>query len=328
MRSVRCNELGGPDQLTVEDVEAPVAAAGQVVLEVRAASVNFPDLLTIRGLYQIKAEPPFTPGFEAAGVVTQVGEGVTRLKSGDRVAAFGTVGAFAEQWAVDAGACVRLPDDVPFATGSTMLVAYGTSYHALKQRAELHEGETILVLGAAGGVGSAAVEIGAAMGARVIAAAGSDEKLDFCRSIGATDTINYKTGDLRGELKELTDGRGVDVVYDPIGGDMSELAFRSLAWEGRHLVIGFAAGDIPSLPLNLPLLKGASLVGVFWGAFTQHQPAENRRNVAELFDMVSAGTLAPRITGRFALDDFRDAYRMIEERTVMGKVVLEPAPSS
>lgn len=324
MKAVVCSELGGPDLLLLKDVDDPVAGDGQVVVDIRAASVNFPDLLTIRGMYQIKAEPPFTPGFEAAGTVSQVGPGVAQISVGDRVAAFGTVGAFAEKWAVDASSCIPLPDGVSFEAGAAITVAYGTSYHALKQRAELGEGETLLVLGAAGGVGAAAVELGAHMGARVIAAASTDEKLAFCRQLGAAEAINYADEDLRQRIKELTDGNGVDVVYDPVGGDLTEAAFRSIAWNGRHLVIGFAAGDIPSLPLNLPLLKGASIVGVFWGAFLQHEPQANAKNVRELFELVTSGAVKPRVTEKYPLEQYRDAYRAIEDRTATGKILIVP----
>ena len=295
-----------------------------MVVDVVSASLNFPDLLTIRGLYQIRAEPPFVPGFEAAGVVSEVGSDVTSLAVGDRVAAFGTVGAFAERWAIDASTCIPLPDDVGFDVGAAMTVTYGTSYHALKQRAHLLPGETLLVLGAAGGVGSAAVEIGAHMGATVIAAASSDAKLEFCRDLGASHTINYSSEDFRARIRAITDGKGVDVIYDPVGGDLSEAAFRSIAWNGRHLVIGFAAGGIPELAWNLPLLKGASIVGVFWGSFLQHEPEENARNVRELFELVLSGALKPQVTESFPLADYREAFRLIEERTATGKVVLRP----
>jgi len=324
MKAVVCSELGGPDRLSLEDVDPPIAGEGQVVVDIKAASVNFPDLLTIRGMYQIKAEPPFVPGFESAGVVSAIGPGVSTLAVGDRVAAFGTFGAFAERWAVDATNCIPLPDDVSFEAGAAITVAYGTSYHALKQRARLQQGETLLVLGAAGGVGAAAVELGANMGARVIAAASSDEKLAFCRELGATETVNYTTDDLRQRIKEVTEGKGVDIVYDPVGGNLAEAAFRSIAWNGRYLVIGFAAGDIPALPFNLPLLKGASIVGVFWGSFLQHEPQANEENVQELFDLVTSGTITPRVTDTFPLASFRDAYRVIEDRTATGKILLIP----
>ncbi len=326
MKAILCTELGGPDRLSVVELDDPIPGQGQVVIDVAFASLNFPDLLTIRGLYQIKSEPPFVPGFEAAGIVSLVGEGVERVKVGDRVSAYNTIGAFAEKWLVDEAACVEVPDDVPLEVAASINIAYGTSYHALKQRARLAEGETLLVLGAAGGVGAAAVEIGVLMGARVIAAASSDEKLDFCRELGAVETINYATQDLRERIKEITGGKGVDVVYDPVGGDLSEQAFRSIAWKGRHLVIGFAAGDIPAIPLNLPLLKGASIVGVFWGAFTANEPDANVQNMNEMFDLIVSGRLAPRVTQAFALDDYEAAYDVFASRSVTGKVVFAVNP--
>ena len=275
MRAVLCTEFGEYDKLTLRDVPQPTAGPGQVVIDVAVASVNFPDLLTIKGQYQIKAEPPFVPGFEAAGVVSAVGDGVGNVAVGDRVAAVGVVGAFAEKWLVEAAACVPIPDEISDEAAACLTVAYGTSYHALKQRANVEQGETLLVLGASGGVGSAAVEIGALLGARVIAAASTDDKLTFCRELGAVETVNYEAEDLTTRVKEITGGIGVDVIYDPVGGELSERAFRAIGWNGRHLVIGFAAGDIPKVPWNLPLLKGASIVGVFWGSFTTRQTAEN-----------------------------------------------------
>lgn len=328
MKAIYCTELGGPERLSLAELDDPEPEAHEVVIEVAYASLNFPDLLTIQGLYQIKSEPPFVPGFEAAGVVSAVGADVGRVKVGDRVSAFNRIGAFAEKWLVDEASCIPVPDGVPLDIAASINIAHGTSYHALKQRAGLQEGETLLVLGAAGGVGSAAVEIGALMGARVIAAASSDEKLAFCRELGAVETINYANEDLRGRIKELTGPTGVDVVYDPVGGDLSEQAFRSIAWKGRHLVIGFAAGDIPAIPLNLPLLKGASLVGVFWGAFTANEPAANAQNMGEMFDMVIDGRLRPRVTESFALDAYEDAYAVFASRTVQGKVVFAINQSS
>ena len=322
MKAIVCTELGGPEKLSVVDVPDPQPARGQVAIDVHAASLNFPDLLTIQGLYQVKAEPPFVPGFEGAGVVSAIGDGVRQVAVGDRVTAFNEIGAFAERWVVDETACVRLPDDIPYDVGASLIVAYGTSYHALKQRAHLAPGEYLLVLGAAGGVGSAAVEIGAQMGARGIAAASSDEKLRFCRTLGATETINYATEDLRTRVKEITAGHGPDVIYDPVGSDLAEPAFRSIAWNGRYLVIGFAGGSIPSIPLNLPLLKGASIVGVFWGSFLAHQPEDSAANVREMFDMVRDGRLAPRITRTFSLDEYQDAYEALASRTVRGKAVF------
>jgi NADPH2:quinone reductase len=323
MRAVLCTEYGSQDKLSITDVPDPVAGSGEVVIAMVAASLNFPDLLVIAGLYQFKPEPPFVPGAEGAGIVSAVGPDVTHVKVGQRVMAVGVQGAFADKWVVDAASVIPMPDDMDFPTAASLTLAFGTSYHALKQRAELQRGETLLVLGAAGGVGSAAVEIGKAMGATVIAAASTDEKLEFCKELGADLTINYATEDLKARVKELTDGRGPDVVYDPVGGELSERAFRSIAWKGRHLVIGFAAGDIPKIPLNLPLLKGASIVGVFWGSFTSREPTQNIRNGAELFQMLSDGTLKPRVTNLFALEDYESAFDLMDSRRATGKVVLQ-----
>jgi len=323
MRAVLCTEYGTQDKLSIADVQDVVAEPGQVVIDVRAASLNFPDLLVIQGLYQHRPEPPFVPGAEAAGVVSEVGEGVTSVTLGQRVMAVGVQGAFAERWVVDASSVVPMPDAMPFETAAALTLAYGTSYHALKQRAELKAGETLLILGAAGGVGSAAVEIGKAMGAVVIAAASTDDKLAFCRELGADETINYATENLKDRTKELTAGRGVDVIYDPVGGDLSEQAFRAIAWRGRHLVIGFTAGDIPKVPWNLPLLKGASIVGVYWGSFTKHDPGENVANGVELFELLASGTLNPRVTDVFRLDEYQPAFDLLASRTARGKVVLK-----
>ena len=323
MRAVLCTEYGTQDKLELSDVQDPVAGPGEVVIDMAAASLNFPDLLVIAGLYQFKPEPPFVPGAEGAGTIAEVGADVTHLKIGQRVMAVGVQGAFAEKWLIDAGSVIPIPDGMDFQTAASLTLAFGTSYHALKQRAALQPGETLLVLGAAGGVGSAAIEIGKAMGATVIAAASSDEKLDFCVDLGADMTINYATEDLKASVRELTAGRGADVIYDPVGGEFSEQAFRSIAWKGRHLVIGFAAGEIPKIPLNLPLLKGASIVGVFWGSFTKREPEENMANGAELFQMLSDGILKPRVMNTFALEDYELAFDLMASRKATGKVVLE-----
>lgn len=317
-----CQEFGPPESLVLTDVDDPSPGPHQVVIDVEVASLNFPDILTIQGQYQIRPEPPFSPGFEAVGVVSAAGDKVTWPRVGDRVAAVGVVGAFAEKWAVDASMCVPVPAGIPAEIAASIVIAYGTSYHALKQRAGLAEGETMLVLGAAGGVGSAAIEIGTMMGATVIAAASNDDKLEFCRELGATHTINYTTEDLKTRTRELTDGRGADVIYDPVGGDFSEQAFRSIAWKGRHLVVGFTAGDIPRLPLNLALLKGASVVGVFWGSFAQMEPDENRRNMEELMGHIVEGRLTPRVTSEFPIEQYLDAYKLVTSRQALGKVVL------
>jgi NADPH2:quinone reductase len=276
MKAVLCKVYGLPGSLVVEDVPSPKAKAGEVVVSVKACGVNFPDTLIIQGKYQFKPELPFSPGGEVAGVVKEVGEGVTRVKVGDRVIAFNTWGGFAEEMVVEADRTIPMPSAMDFVPASAFVLTYGTSYHALKDRADIKAGETLLVLGASGGVGLAAVQIGKAMGARVIAAASSEEKLKICRDNGADETINYGTEDLRGRIKALTGGKGVDVVYDPVGGPYSEPALRDMAWNGRFLVVGFAAGEIPKVALNLTLLKGCSIVGVFWGSFTRNEPEHNR----------------------------------------------------
>ncbi len=326
MRAVVCTEYGPPELLVMaDDIPEPEAGPGQVVMAVVYAAMNFPDLLTIQGKYQIKAEPPFSPGFEGAGIVASVGPGVHGLRVGDRIAAVGVVGAFADRWVVDAKRCVPMPDSIPFDVAAATIIAYATSYHALTDRADLKAGETMLVLGAAGGVGSSAIEIGTMMGARVIAAASSDDKLAFCRELGAVGTINYTTQDLRTVVQELTDGGGLDVVYDPVGGELSELAFRSLRWRGRHLVIGFTAGEIPRVPWNLALLKEASVVGVYWGGLTEADPETSDRQMAELVALIADGTLRPRVTASFPLTGFLDAYTMVRTRAARGKVVLRIA---
>jgi NADPH:quinone reductase-like Zn-dependent oxidoreductase len=323
MRALVCSELDGFEHLALGELPEPVAGPGQVLIDVELAAMNFADLLVLQGLYQYKAEPPFAPGMEAVGVVREVGEGASAFSKGQRVAAVNVHGAFAERWVVEEHQTVPVPDDVPSPTAAALTIAYGTSYHALKQRAELKEGETLLVLGAAGGVGAAAVELGKAMGSTVIAAASSDEKVAFCRELGADAGINYTTENLRDSVKELTSGRGVDVIYDPVGGAMAEQAFRSIAWNGRHLVVGFASGDVPAMPMNLPLLKGASIVGVFWGAFATQEPETNRQNAAELFAMVHTGAISPRITQVFSLDDAAGGLAMLADRTAQGRLLVD-----
>jgi NADPH2:quinone reductase len=322
MRAVVCRELGPPEGLTIGELPEPEPGPGQVVIEVETASYNFPDLLVIRGAYQFRPEPPFAPGAEAAGRIAAIGSDVEGFTVGQRVAAVGAAGAFAERWAVDATATIPLPDRISAEIAAASSMTYGTSYHALVQRADLRPGETLLVLGAAGGVGSAAVELGKALGARVIAAASTQDKLDFCSGLGADGTINYAEDDLRERISALTGGSGVDVVYDPVGGELSEAAFRSIAWGGRHLVVGFTAGDIPRIPLNLPLLKGASLVGVFWGTFATRDPAANRANAAAIHAMIADGTISPRIMDTVAFEDFGRGFTLMSSRSVMGKLLL------
>ncbi|MCG8441627.1 MAG: NADPH:quinone oxidoreductase family protein [Caulobacterales bacterium] len=324
MRAVYCRAFGPEDTLTVEEVDPPSPAPGEVLIDVKAASLNFPDLLCVRGQYQFKPTPPFAPGAEGAGVVSALGDGVTELKVGDRVAFNGVYGAFAEQNAVPAAAAIPIPGAMSFEQAAGLTLVYGTSYHALKDRARLQPGETLLVLGAAGGVGLAAVELGKAMGARVIAAASTAEKLAVAAEHGADASINYAEEDLKARVKELTDGAGADVIYDPVGGEFAETAFRPIAWNGRFLVVGFAAGDIPKLPLNLPLLKGASAVGVFWGAWVTREPAAHRTNMQALFDLHASGRIRPHIAATYPLSDFLAAFRELSERRAIGKVILTP----
>jgi NADPH2:quinone reductase len=322
MKAVLCKKLGPPEDLVVEEIPSLEPRAGQVVISVKAAGVNFPDTLIIQGKYQFKPEPPFSPGGEAAGVVKSVGEGVTSVKPGDRVIAAATWGGFAQEMVADADRLVPMPDGMDFVPASAFILTYGTSYHALKDRAHLQPGETMLVLGASGGVGLAALQIGKAMGARVIAAASSDAKLELCKRNGADEVINYGTEDLRSRIKQLTGGKGVDVVYDPVGGPYSEPALRDMAWNGRFLVVGFAAGDIPKIPLNLALLKGCSIVGVFWGAFTRNEAERNRRNNEELMQMYLAGKVKPHIHATYPLERAAEALNEVLYKRVTGKVVL------
>ena len=324
MKAILCRQYGPTESLTLEEVPAPLPAKGQVVVQVAAAAVNFPDTLIIQNKYQFKPPLPFSPGGEVAGTVKLVGEGVTGLAPGDRVLAVSTWGGYAEEVVVPAPNVTRLPDGVGFEEAAALTLAYGTTYHALKDRANLQPGETLLVLGAAGGTGLAAVEFGRLMGARVIAAASTDEKLAACRASGADECINYATEDLRERLKAITGGKGVDVVYDPVGGAYTEPAVRSLAWKGRLLVIGFAAGDIPKIPLNLTLLKGASLVGVFYGAFVQAEPRSAAANLQEMLRLVASGELRPTVTERRPLAEAPQVLRAFMERRVVGKVVLLP----
>jgi len=293
-----------------------------VVVSVKAAGVNFPDTLIIQGKYQFKPEPPFSPGGEVAGEIKEVGEGVAGFKPGDRVIAAATWGGFAQELVADADRLVRMPDEMDFVSASAFVLTYGTSYHALKDRAQLQAGETLLVLGASGGVGLSAIQIGKAIGARVIAAASSDAKLAVCKSNGADELINYASEDLRARVKAITAGRGVDVVYDPVGGAYSELALRDMAWNGRFLVVGFAAGDIPKIPLNLALLKGCSIVGVFWGAFTKNEAQKNRRNNEELMQLFVAGKVKPHIHATYPLERAAEALNEVLLKRVSGKVVL------
>ena len=322
MKAVVCKQFGPPESLVIEDLPSPRAGAGEVVVSMKAASLNFPDVLIIQNKYQAKPPLPFTPGSELAGVVKEVGEGVSHVKAGDRVIAFTTYGAFAEEVKTSAERIVPIPEGMDFESAAAFLLTYGTSDHALRDRAALKADETLLVLGAAGGVGLAAVEIGKALGARVIACASSADKLEVCRQHGADELINYATEDLRERIKDLTAGKGVDVVYDAVGGPYAEPALRSTGWRGRYLVIGFAAGDIPKIPLNLPLLKGSSIVGVFWGEFTRREPKGFVASIAQLGAWFREGKLKPHVTQAFPLERAVEALQLMAGRKVKGKVVL------
>lgn len=322
MKAVLCRQYGPPETLVVEELPSPRPGAGEVVVRMKAASVNFPDVLIIQNKYQFKPPLPFSPGSEMAGVVKEVGEGVRNVKPGDRVIAFTTYGAFAEEVKVEAGRLVPIPEGMDFATASAFLLTYGTSDHALRDRGGLRRGETLAVLGAAGGVGLAAIEIGKALGAHVIACASSADKLEVCREHGADALVNYATEDLRERIREITAGRGVDVVYDAVGGPYTEPALRATAWRGRLLVVGFAAGEIPKIPLNLPLLKGCAIVGVFWGEFARREPRAFAESIAQLGAWYREGKLRPHVSQILPLEKAAEALRLMAERRVKGKVVL------
>jgi NADPH2:quinone reductase len=324
MRAVICRELKGIDGLAlVNDWPEPVPAAGEVVVDVVASALNFPDLLMTQGLYQEKPPLPFVVGTELSGTVSAVGEGVRHLKVGDRVvAACGRT--MAERVAARAAFVIPAPRNLPLESAAGICITYFTTIHALKQRADLQPGETLLVLGAAGGVGTTAVELGKQMGATVIAAASTDAKLELARTLGAEHLVNYTTQDLRERIRELTNGKGVDVVYDPVGGALAEPALRSMAWRGRYLVIGFAGGNIPSIPLNLPLLKGCSIVGVFWGSFVQREPAVQMQNVAELWGLFESGKIKPVVGETHRIEDFAAAFDSLRSRRALGKVIVLP----
>ncbi len=322
MRALICNAYGPTDDLRIEDRDDPVAGDGQVIVDIKAAGINFPDILVVAGQYQDKTPLPFIPGNEAAGIISAIGENVSAYAVGDKVIAAVRGGAFAENCVADTKVVMPLPPELDFEQGAAYAVTYGTSYHALKQSTELKAGETLLVLGAAGGVGSAAVEIGKAMGARVIAAASSDKKLAFAKELGADELINYSEQSLRDAVKALTDGTGVDVVYDPVGGEIAQQALRSLAWHGRYLVVGFAAGDIPQFPANIALLKEASIIGVWWGTWLAKTPQGQLQNMRELGELLRSGSLRPRVTESYEFDDFKPAFRALSERRAVGKVVL------
>ena len=322
MKAVLCKVYGPPESLIVEEIESPKAGPGQVVIDVKACGVNFPDTLIIEGKYQFKPEMPFSPGGEVAGVVKEIGQGVQGVQVGDRVIAFTGWGGFAEEVLVEASKLIPMPEQMDFVTASAFVMVYGTSHYALKDRAKLQPGETLLVLGAAGGVGLAAVELGKVMGAHVIAAASSEEKLAIGRQHGADECINYTSEDLKERVKTLTEGRGVDVIFDPVGGAYSEAALRGMAWEGRHLVIGFAAGDIPRIPLNLALLKGCSIVGVFWGTFATRDPQRNQQHLRELMSWFLERKLQPHVSATYPMERAADALNDMRTRKITGKAVL------
>jgi len=322
MKALVCNAFGPPESLNLEQHHAPLPATGQVLVEVKAAGINFPDILMISGEYQVKTAPPFVPGNELAGIVQAVGKGVNRFAAGDHVIATPAGGAFAEKCVVDQHICLPLPDKLSFEQGAGFTITYATSYHAFRQSTALKSGETVLVLGAAGGVGSTAVEIARALGAKVIAAASSDERLEFARQAGADELVNYSKVSLRDAVKELTGGKGVDVVFDPVGGELAQQALRSLAWHGRYLVIGFACGEIPQFPANIALLKEASIIGVWWGTWAENHTPDAHTNMLELAAMVQADKLKPRVTETYPLDQYVAAFAAITQRKAKGKVVL------
>ncbi|MGB5325052.1 MAG: NADPH:quinone oxidoreductase family protein [Pseudomonadales bacterium] len=322
MKALVCKEFSSPDNLVIEEFPTPKPGEGELLVDVKAGGINFPDVLTVQGKYQFKPELPFKVGQEGAGVVAAVGAGVKGFKPGDRIIFNAPGGAFATQCITPANSAFPMASNMSFEQAAGFSITYGTSYYALKQRANLQPGETVLVLGAAGGVGVTAIQIAKAMGAKVIAAASTDEKLDFACEVGADMRINYSTENLKERIKELTGGKGADVIYDPVGGDYTEQAYRSIAWYGRYLVIGFASGPIPKLPLNLPLLKCGDIIGVFWGSWMMRDPKAGQQNFVELLQMIEAGKLTPITTEVYALDDFAAAFRSLTERRARGKVIL------
>jgi NADPH2:quinone reductase len=324
MKALLCSAFGPLEHLAIREIASPRPGSNQVLVDVKAASLNFPDVLMAQGLYQVKPPLPFSPGTEIAGVIVETGTGVSGFRRGDRVWATAGWGGFSEECAVDAGWVTPLPAGMDFETAAAFLYTFETSLHALRHRGRLEAGETLLVLGAAGGVGLAAVEVGKAMGARVLAAASSEEKLALCRKRGADETINYAAENLRDRVKELTGGKGVDVVYDPVGGPYTESALRSTSWRGRLLVIGFAAGDIPRIPLNLALLRERSIVGVYWGESVRHDPEGHLRDVGQLMEWFAAGKVKPSISERVPLSGAAAAMMRMAHRQVLGKVVVLP----
>jgi NADPH2:quinone reductase len=322
MHAWLCENPTGIDALNWTELPTPSPKAGEVLIEIKAASLNFPDILIVQNKYQMKPALPFVPGSEYAGIIQAVGEGVTHLKVGQAVACLSGTGGFGTHTIAPAALCLPLPPGFPMVDAAAFIMIYATSHHALVDRAQLRAGETVLVLGAAGGVGTSAIQIAKALGAKVIAAASTQEKCDLCKKIGADATINYTTENLREAVKVLTDGKGPDVIYDPVGGDLAEPALRSIAWRGRYLVIGFAAGPIPALPFNLPLLKGASIVGVFWGSFAKHEPKANAAMMGELAQWYGQGKIKPVIDRTMPMAELKAAYAHMGSRGVMGKLVM------
>ena len=330
MKALQCVELGGPDKLKINELDSPSATPGHVVIDVKSGSINFPDVLMIQGLYQFQPPLPFTPGGESAGIISEVGEEVTKFKVGDKVFAMTGTGAFAEKILAHEASCTLIPDSMDYDSAAALSMTYGTSLYALKQRANIQPGETLLVLGASGGVGIAAIELGKAMGAKVIAAASTQDKIDMCMAHGADESFIYPSGnldrdqqkELSNKIKELTGGVGANVVYDPVGDSYSEPCLRATAWEGRYLVIGFAAGEIPKIPLNITLLKGCQIVGVFWGAWVGMYPDENNKNFAELFKLHAEGKINPEVSQKYSLEDSADAFLHLANRKAKGKVII------
>ena len=322
MHAWLCENPVGVDAVTWKELPTPTPGAGEVLIEIKAASLNFPDILIVQNKYQMKPALPFVPGSEYAGVVQALGAGVTHLKVGQSVACLSGTGGFATHTLAPAERCMPLPPGFSFVDAAAFIMTYGTSHHALADRAQLKAGETVLVLGAAGGVGTAAIQLAKVMGAKVIAAASSDEKCALCKSIGADATINYAKENLREAIKALTAGNGPDVIYDPVGGDLAEPAFRSIAWRGRYLVVGFAAGPIPALPFNLALLKGASIVGIFWGDYSRREPKANAAMMAELAQWYGQGRIKPVIDSTMPMAELKAAYAHMGSRGVKGKLVM------
>ena len=323
MKAVICKEHGMPEKLELaQDWPEPEVGEQDILIDIKAAGLNFPDVLMIQGKYQMQPDMPFIPGGECAGVVSAVGAKVSRFKVGDKVISAGGSGAFCQKIAVNELGAFPMPEGLSFEQAAGVSITYFTSYYALKQRADLQPGETMLVLGAAGGVGTSAIELGKQMGAKVIAAASTDEKLELCKKLGADEVINYSKENLKDAIKALTGGKGVDVVYDPVGGDYAEPAIRGMAWNGRYLVIGFASGPIPRIALNLTLLKGCALVGVFWGRFAAEEPEVNLKNVEALWELFASGKISPVVTDSFPIEQYEEAFNCMIERRARGKVII------